>query len=397
MKKLTADELLEKYQAGEATEQERALVAEWYWQQDKYALPDAAEFLEDHFIIKDAILKHVNPARKVRLWPRIAGVAAAVALIVFGIWFYDVSRQLEGSAVPSELSAYDNDIAPGKNTATLTLPNGKTISLSDAKSGVVVEEGLVRYSSGAQSTGSLKGGQRTTDPIVVHSLASVEQLVVQTPRGGTYQVVLPDGTRVWLNADSKISFPSQFDGKVRKILLEGEAYFEVAKVMTGGKRMPFVVESAGQKVEVLGTHFNINSYADEGITKTTLLEGSVQVSKLGGQASGVERGVVLKPNEQSQLSSSNQISVKAINPNDVIDWKNGEFVFKSESLQSVMRKVARWYDIEVVYAADVPKDIELSGFVSRTLNISGVLDLIARTEKVKIGVTGRKVTITKIR
>ncbi len=387
MSKLDAKSLFAKYQSGQCTPEEKAVVENWltFGEATSLNLSDA-ELEEDLNNLRQRLIGKTS--RKVKLWPRIAVAAAAVAAITLGIWLYNISNTPRHPEFISGSPNYANDIAPGKNTATLTLANGKTILLDTNRTSVVVTD----------------------------SVKTMTMLTASTPRGGTYQVTLPDGTKVWLNADSKISFPSQFTGKERKILLEGEAYFEVAKVLSSARQSampsspestmpssrqsaatrdltPFIVESAGQQVEVLGTHFNINAYSDEQSIQTTLLEGSVSVRHAETER---QDGVLLKPNQQSIITSSSaQIQVKEVDVNDVIDWKNGDFILKGETLEAVMRKISRWYKVDVSYAEDAPRNLKLGGYVSRSRNISAVLDLIERTGEVKFKIQGNIVQVVK--
>ncbi|ACU03291.1 FecR family protein [Pedobacter heparinus] len=321
-------------------------------------------------VIENTANKPVKPVYK--LWPRIAIAAAAVAAIVFGVFFFKAPRDLEGSAATRELM---NDIAPGKNTATLTLANGKTIILSDVKTGVIVDANSLKYNDNTLiSTEGRDNGPGGDD------------VVMSTPRGGTYQITLPDGTRAWLNADTKISFPSQFIGKERKILIiNGEVYFEVAK----NKEKPFIVESDGQEVTVLGTHFNISAYKDEGAIKTTLLEGSVKVSSSG------QRVVILKPNQQSTVGANAGITVKQVDPEDAIAWKEGYFIFNSENLDEVMRRVSRWYNVQVVFEDESLKHETFIGTISKYEQVSKVLNMLARTKVAEFKIEGNTIIINK--
>jgi transmembrane sensor len=323
------------------------------------------------------IKKRRNPV-KVSLWPRIAVAAAAVAAIVFWGWFFS-SDKIFRDVLDDKMVV--NDIAPGKNTATLTLANGKVINLSDAKTGVVVgtelkyDDGTNVNSSSLPTRGiSPRGGEKRST-----------MLTASTPRGGTYQVVLPDGTKVWLNADSRISFPSIFMGDKRQVELEGEAYFEVSKIfLKKGGRMPFIVMSKGQKVEVLGTHFNISSYPDERSVKTTLLEGSVRVND----------EVVLKPNQQSVLTEK-AILVKQVDVNLAIAWTNGDFMFRSEEIGDIMKEVERWYNVVVLYQDDSLATIKFSGNISRYKNVSALLDILQTTGQVHFVIKGKQIIVTK--
>jgi transmembrane sensor len=472
--------LLAKYESGLASPEEERLLYAYY---NLFSLrEDGLQTLNELQLdqlgsgikkrITQRILAGEIQRRPARLWPRIAGVAAAVAAIVFGVWFY--TREVASSRkAPRNDVAYKNDVAPGKNTATLTLANGKTINLSDAKTGVVVGANKLAYNDGTvvdPLTGSpnpsLRGGT-TRQPHTSDEIASsqnaprndglggndrMQLLTASTPRGGQYQITLPDGTRVWLNADSKISFPAQFIGKERKILLvSGEAYFEVATSYTSlpgtspslrGRRtkQSFIVESNGQEVEVLGTHFNINAYSDEGSTKTTLLEGSVRVSSSltsslrggttrqshhevatsrraprnddrnsndrnnddrskGGDPGlrgddGLGNSEVLKPGQQAVLTANtNQFKVTETNVNDAVSWKNGLFSFKDASIQTVMRQLARWYDVEVVYEGK-PTNSVFTGEIYRNITAQQALKLLAYTN-VKFKIEGKKIIVTK--
>jgi transmembrane sensor len=392
MKQEEAIALLDKYLTGECTPEEYRLLNQAY----NLEIPKAGAELtaEEYETSKKLVLRRLqdqNPVirpLKVRLWPRIA-VAAAVALIVLGVYFFNAPRHPElvsGSPLA-------NDIAPGRNVATLTLGNGKVINLSDAKSGVVVGEdlkysdgSLIQNSSGSHFSGSLKGDQKNTGPVRVPSLGANEMITAITPRGGTYQVVLPDGTKVWLNADSKISFPVQFSGGIRKILLSGEGYFEVAK----NKRMPFVVQTDKQTVTVLGTHFNINAYRDESNTRTTLLEGSVRVSRDDGAGD-----VMLKPNQQAVSTAGSQTKIIPADIEAAMAWKNGDFVFGGEDFKATMRKIARWYDVEIVYDAGLNENIELEGWISRSSKLSEVLRKIEAAGNIQFKIEGRRVLVTR--
>lgn len=378
MSSLTAKALIEKYLSGTCSKEEKAFVEDFYLQQMRSGtLPGdlpAERFKE---LMWERIVSATKPKR-MPLWPRVAVAAAAILVITFGIWFFNTYYINAGQkdSHHAELVSGSKDIAPGKNTATLTLANGEIIQLSGAKAGVVVDADQLTYNDGTKVDGSHT--EKTT------------MLTASTPRGGTYQVTLPDGTHVWLNADSKISFPSQFSGAKRKIFLAGEAYFEVAK----NKKMPFIVESPEQQVEVLGTHFNINSYKDEAGIKTTLLEGSIKISALPDANPGkdVNATVILKPNQQATIRGNNKISIKEVDARDAVDWKEGQFVFRSESLQSILRRVSRWYDVEVVYEGNIP-DATFTGAISRFDKISSVLELIETTKKVKFEVHDRKLLV----
>jgi transmembrane sensor len=300
------------------------------------------------------------------LWPRFVAAASVVLVVGLGIYFYTT----QGTAPKAGFSlGAAKDIPPGKSAATLTLANGEVIQLSQAKNGVVINAKALVYDDGTE---------------VGRTQAVTGVQTIATPRGGVYQVILPDGTKVWLNAASSLRFPSTFQGLAsRKVDLVGEAYFEVSK----NKVQPFVVSTAKQAVTVLGTHFLISSYPDESVTKTTLLEGAVKVS------SGAEEKILV-PGQQSVLNS-NQLTIQPADVEEVMAWKNGDFVFKSEDLEGILKQVARWYDVELVYAADAPKKVILWGYVSRSNHISAVLNQLERTGKVHFKMEGKKIMIMK--
>jgi ferric-dicitrate binding protein FerR (iron transport regulator) len=385
-----AEELLEKYKAGLCTPEEVQLLQKWFHHlgEDEVSELTSDDLISARVQFEKNIRGLVLPERSYRLWPRIAVAAAAVAAVVVGVYFFNASRHAN-TPPRTEFGAGSQDIAPGKNGATITLANGKVIQLSDAKSGVVVGKDL-KYNDGV----AVQGGDPDPEGAAKQTISG-SQLTASTAKGQTYQFTLPDGTKVWLNADSKISFPSQFSGKERKILLDGEGYFEVAK----DKAHPFIVATDKQEVEVLGTHFNINAYKDESNTKTTLLEGSVRVYNLPEPGKDYEtladRMVILKPNQQSILTGSNRLQVKQVDVENIIAWQKGYFMFNNETLENIMKRVARWYDVEVIYKTDGPKDVTYYGTVSRFENISKVLSKLEATSNVKFKIEGNKIYISK--
>jgi transmembrane sensor len=400
MQQKNALALLKKYREGTATEEEKALLDSWYltWKKD-----EAIGLSEEDYQFAEAAMYSGLPkpetAKIKSLWPRVVAAASILIVISVGFWFYTSRQPIvnRNSQIVNQ-----NDIAPGKNTATLTLANGKTINLSDAKTGVVIANDNITYNDGS----SLRGGtheissglaKQSPDDIASISRNDGNIQTIKTPRGGTYQITLSDGTRVWLNAASSLIYSAALNNKgIRRVKLEGEAYFEVAK----DKKHPFVVSSNGQEVEVLGTHFNINGYAEEGTTKTTLLEGSVKVSSLQGVNPGTsdevaKNVVVLKPSQQSILATTTGIKVKAIDPEEVVAWKNGDFIFKDQELTITMRQIARWYNVEIMYEPDAPMHLKLGGSVSRANPVSVVLSAMEKTGKVKFKIEGRRISISK--
>lgn len=307
------------------------------------------------------------------LWPKLAAAASILIAIFAGFYFYSGTGNTLNSITTVNAK---HDAAPGGNKATLTLSDGSQISLTDAGNGQLAEQAGVKITKN-------KDGQLVY-AIVPSDTKELAYNTISTPRGGVYQINLPDGTSVWLNAASSIKFPTTFAHlSQRKVELKGEAYFEVAK----NKKLPFIVSTAQQQVEVLGTHFNINSYEDEGEVKTTLLEGSVKVS-----AGNV---MLLKPGQQATLGlrSSGKIKVSPANIEQAMAWKNGFFHFEKETLHSVLRQLSRWYDVEVVYQVDRPDD-EFVGDIPRGVKLSEVLKIL-EFEGTHFKIEGRKLFVIK--
>jgi transmembrane sensor len=307
-----------------------------------------------------------------KLWPRI-GIAAAVATIIVsaGIWFL----KNETKENPTQQSVYMNDIAPGKIGATLTLASGKKIQLTDAAKGEIAKEAgiMITKSADGQLVYELKGVANEPDKINT----------LTTSNGETYQLRLPDGSVVFLNAASSLTYSTSLIalGK-RRVTLHGEAYFQVAK----DKTHPFIVKTKKQEIEVLGTHFNVDSYGDEVVEKTTLVEGRVRMSSAGREA-------ILKPGEQGRLEGR-AIRVTEVDTDLAIAWKNGLFVFDDEPLHSVMRRIARWYNVEVTYEG-VDQNELYGGSVSRYDHVSKVLRKLELTGGIHFKIEGRNIKVMK--
>lgn len=316
--------------------------------------------------------------RKLRLWPGLrirSGMAtliaaAAVAVIVFGVWFY--SNELDSSRTASRNEVTQNDIAPGKHTAMLTLASGRKINLSDAKTGVVLNTSRFSYDDGSAIEDPV-----ATDGNAVNSKTG-RWNEVSTPKGGTYKVTLPDGTNVWLNAASTLRFPNRFIVGRRYVQLTGEAYFEVAK----DRAHPFIVTSNGQRVEVLGTHFNVSVYPDEKTATTTLLEGSITINN-----------VLLKPNQEAVLMGRGGLVISNVEASDAMAWKDGKFRFNNTDLEVVLRQLGRWYDVDIRYIGEIP-DRKFTGGIDRNINASEALDIL-KYLKVNFKIEGKTIVVSK--
>jgi len=337
--------------------------------------------------IFEEITSQPQMLRKVsKLWPRLAGVAAILAIVVFSLFLKNGVLNTDSNRMTSISAA--EDIAPGTNTATLTLANGRKIVLSASLNGVLAAESGVRISKTANG--------EITYEVVGHDLGDQRGLnILSTDKGETYRVKLPDGSLVWLNASSKIEYPAQFTAlKSRKVKLFGEAYFEVQK----DEKHPFIVETKGQDVTVLGTHFNIKAYEDEADVITTLQEGSVRVDFEAAAWSNKGKirykdEIVLLPGQQSLLKGES-ISISKANLAENIAWKEGDFIFTEVSIEKIMRDIARWYNIQVIFDGGIPAGT-FSGNVSRSKNISQVLLALESTKLVHFKVEGRKVYVRK--
>lgn len=282
---------------------------------------------------------------------------------------------------------YVDDVNPGTDKAILALTNGTRINLSDAMNGLLLkpegieitkaEDGTLIYKmTGSKSNAS---GYST----------------ITTPKGGQYKIILPDGTRVWLNAASSLSFSTSLDSSLgeRRTKLIGEAYFEVKK----DKAHPFIVMTGKQELEVLGTHFNVSAYPDEGSIRTTLSEGSVRISALLSQDEcGALRKTetILRPNQQSALTK-NSLQIREVDAESAVAWKNGEFFFHNEALENIMPQISRWYNVEVVYEDKQLAKKRFGCMTSRSEKLSQVLSKLQLTGNAHFKVEGRKIIVTK--
>jgi len=382
MNKESIEQLIDRYLAGKCTSKEKALIERFYMEEvlnRKLPQGDA-----DPMLAKNAIWKVIsnttqsNPAFKpnkiFRFYKAIAVAAALIIVVGLAFYFYPQPIINRNQIVKQEQHI---DINPGGNKAVLTLGNGKQIILNDVQDGVLANESgvIIKKTKSGQLVYSTTRGYPLGDDLSFNTIT--------TPKGGQYQVILPDGTSIWLNAATKVRFPVRFTGKERNVSLTGEAYFEVAK----NKRMPFKVSSSEQVIEVLGTHFNINSYADESSLKTTLLEGSVRV--LAQTGSG-KRNVILKPGEQSAVGSD--LKVAKADLEEVMAWKNNKFTFNSQPLEGIMRQVSRWYNVEVEYKGDISGK-EFTGSISRYADVSHVLKMLEFTNLVHFKIKERRIIV----
>lgn len=326
----------------------------------------------------------VKPVPTVDLFQGIKLAWIAASLIVFvaaGLWFYShKSNTISSNLVKREkthnyIHASDH-VQPGNSRATLALSSGKVYKLNSLDTGLLAYAGNTRIS--ISKTGMLLYNVSSSPTVKTTSFSTVA-----TPRGGEYKILLPDGTRVWLNSASSIRFSSSFNEKIRRVRLTGEAYFEVAK----NKHSPFHVEVNGVVIKVLGTHFNVSSYTN-GIVKTSLVEGSVIVEAQDRKA------IRLKPGQQAVTIQQRDIKVFETDVDEAIAWKNGFFKFQDEDIRSIMEEVARWYDIEVEFKDNVEQ--ERFGVVfSKSKSLSELLASLETVGSVRFKTEGRRVTVMK--
>lgn len=312
------------------------------------------------------------------LWLKLT--AAVVILVTLSIGLYSYFNHDLNNANPRAAYA-KQDAEPGGNKAILTLADGTEISLTDAGNGQIAKQAGVAITKNASG--------QLVYTVTESSKKEMAYNTISTPRGGQYQVNLPDGTRVWLNAASSIKFPTSFaNATYRKVELTGEAYFEVFK----NKKLPFIVITDKQEVEVFGTHFNINSYDDETSIKTTLLEGSVKVSLLNGRDKTVSR--FLRPGEQANVEHQDMnLKISKANIDQVMAWQKGYFHFEGDDLQSVLRQLSRWYDVDVLYEINHTDD-EFMGDIPRNVKLSEVLKIL-EFGGVHFKIEGKKLIVTK--
>lgn len=301
-----------------------------------------------------------------QLW-RVAAAAVIILSLSVGGYFY-FNKTSEKQIAKVEVK---NDVAPGGNKAILTLADGSQIILDNAKNGNVTQQGNTKVIK--LDDGQLAYNTTSENGVVLYN-------TISTPKGGQYQVILADGSKVLMNAESSLRFPTSFSGKERNVELKGEGYFEVAK----NKSKPFHVKVNDLDVMVLGTHFNINAYANERAVKTTLLEGSVKVA-----AANVS--TVLKAGQQAILANGQLTKNNAEDLDEIIAWKEGVFYFNNADIQQIMKQVERWYDIEVEYAGAITKD-KFSGKISRSANLSKVLSILSYSN-VHFKLEGKKLTV----
>ena len=333
-----------------------------------------------HFVSEIQNELETIPAFAPRLWYQLGVAASILLLIVTSLFFYTNRTPVNKLALKVVEPKKAAVILPGDNKAILTLSDGTKIILEDAKNGILANQAGVSIQK--KSDGELLYSFSNSANSVTQAEDNILYNKIETPIGGKYQVNLPDGSKVWLNSSSSLRFSALFNGDTREVELSGEAYFDVSK----NKSKPFRVITKDQIVEVLGTQFNINSYSDEGPIKTTLIEGSVKIIYK-------DKVVLLSPGQQFQPKELVSAVLEA-DTEEVVAWKEGYFVFKNEDIKSIMRKLSRWYNVEVSYSGDIP-EVGFGGNISRSKDISEVLDVLQLTNAIHFKVEGRRITVMR--
>jgi ferric-dicitrate binding protein FerR (iron transport regulator) len=326
-------------------------------------------------MLNKILVKEEIPVRRLFPWKRFVAAAAVIIVVAVGSYFA-FFRNNEKPTIAKTPVPVQNDLLPGGNKAVLTLADGTVVTLDSAKNGALVVQGNTQVIKG---DGTLAYNEEQQVGIAQNPVYNT----VATPKGGQYQLTLADGSKVWLNAASSIHFPTAFTGNERRVDITGEAYFEVVH----NANKPFHVNVNGMDVQVLGTHFNINAYTDEESIKTTLLEGSVKVS-------AANKTVTIKPGEQAQMNGGNAIGLvvsRDVNVDQVMAWKNGTFNFDGADLQTIMRQITRWYDVDVSYQGKIPTE-PFKGEISRNVPASKVLQMLEYLG-VKFRIEGKKIVV----
>lgn len=390
MKENNILKLIEKYLNNIASEDETNELLLWYRSKNHDIVELSTTNENEEELAYRRMLSNINsrieekePAllkTRNQLWTKIAAAAAIFIVTSAAVYFYAEKQEME--TVPALV--FKNDIKPGGNKAILKLGDGSVITLDSNKNGILssssgitikkTAEGLLNYTS---------NGDKEAQS------AAVRYNSITTPKGGQYRIVLSDGTKVWLNAASSITFPTYFANGERRVETSGEVYFEVSK----DKQKPFRVVSGEQELVVLGTHFDVNAYGDQQMIRTTLAEGSVNIHRLHSISSAT-----LSPGQQSQLmmGSNERIKVNTADIEEALAWKKELFVFNNTPLAEVMQQIQRWYDVELSYEGSKPS-LYFTGVIPRDSNLSALLKVLEGTGGIKFGITGKRVIIRKIK
>lgn len=356
--------LIEKYLKGTANTDERKSVLGWYRSIDHSRIEIPLESSLEKNEIRDRVhgrlkqyIAQNRPIRRIKWYRRVAA-AAILILITSAGYFWVLSNFKEIKNTPIASSSLKNDLPPGGNKAILTLVNGRKIILDSVHIGQLATQGKSKITK--VNSGLLVYNPQPTNHN--QQITAIQYNTLATPRGGQYQLILPDGSRVWLNAASSITYPTSFIGNERKVKITGEAYFEIAR----NADKPFRVEAEGREILVLGTSFNVKAYADDPLMKTTLISGAIKVSNL-----------VLKPGQQDCIDKqTDKTTVKGSNTDNVIAWVHGQLSLQGDDLPTLMRDISRWYNVNVKFEGKVPQS-SFVGRIDRDVSLSNVLNALS--------------------
>ena len=395
MEKSQIINLIDKYLKGNASSEEEQVLIRFFESFRAEEISDEAtrravqNQLEQKMLnrlISAVELTKLVPQKTVRIYALPIWKYAAAAIIIMlmaGLLYYNFAP---GAESRETLAVNKAQLTPGKNKALLKLGDGSVIELTNASNGVLAMQG----NTAVKKT---KDGQLIY--VASQTAAGIRNTLntITTPKGGQYQLTLPDGTKVWLNAASSLTFPTVFDASERRVTLRGEAYFEVAKIYTATEKkmvkMPFFVKTEGSQVEVLGTHFNVMAYPDANMQETTLLEGSVLVKH------GKDYKKIL-PGQQASIvnRSDGAIKVKQANTELVMAWKEGLFLFDDSNIEEAMLQIGRWYNAEIIYQGPKP-EAEFTGVLPRSSKLTEVLSLLESAQGVKFRLNGNQIIVQK--
>lgn len=386
MQREEVHKLIEKYIHDLASNEEKEMLLRWYKTESSKEVEWDLEEAEDEQELKSKIYAKIIEHNNVnvisphyKLYYKLSIAALILVFFAVGFHFYSWEQYSpEGVRKLKVASIKPNDIPPGGNKAILTLADGSKIELDESRNGILVNQGSFKVRKNADGVIAYMFNTQDKDSANPTSLPIYN--TIETPVGGKYQLILADGTRVWLNSESSLRFPVVFNSHSREVELKGEAYFEVSK----DAKRKFSVRSGNQSVEVLGTHFNINAYSDERSIRTTLLEGEVRVIELNSKDSKL-----LKPGEQSIVDKS--IQIENINAQTEIAWKEGYFNFSRADIETVMRQLARWYGVHAIYEGTIPEH-HFSGAISTNLTLLEVLEILEKSN-IHFKLVGKEVTV----
>jgi len=370
----------------QTTEEEEAILNQWiesdsahrkYYENAFRYYTKGSQFINSPAELKKALAKihrkagiH-NPYRNTRIIA-FTSVAASILFLVYFQFFKTEDKSPEPVLTEHKMQS----IVPGSNKAVLILADGSEHDLSSGDKSIIATDGT-----------EIKNTGNKLEYISTNNAPSeIKYNTLRIPRGGEYFLILADSTKVWLNSETTLRFPVQFAADVRNVELNGEAYFEVSK----NEKVPFIVTSGNQQVKVLGTRFNVSSYADNQSIYTTLVEGKVEVSL----NTNPEGKVILNPSEQSYLSmNSNQILKRNVDVMQYVAWKDGRFVFQDQMLGDIMKTLSKWYDVQVVFANEKDKELRFTGNLERYADFNNILEKIERTNEVQFTIENNLITI----